>query len=41
MDGDKRKGKLVFVLGTPGKRGISINVCRKEGAGGPTHTVGE
>ena len=37
----REEGKLVFVLGTPGLRGISINVCRKEGVGGPTHTVGE
>ena len=27
-----------FVLGTPGYRGISIEVCRKEGAGGGLHT---
>ena len=37
----REEGKLVFVLGTPGQRGISIDVCRKEGAGGPTHTMGE
>ena len=30
----REEGKLVFVLGTPGQRGISIDVCRKEGAGG-------
>ncbi len=36
----REEGNLVFVLGTPGKRGILIDVCRK-GAGGPTHTVGE
>ena len=29
----REEGKLVFVLGTPGLRGISIDVCRK-GAGG-------
>ena len=37
----REEGKLVFVLGTPGWRGMSIDVCRKEGVGGPTHTVGE
>ena len=29
----REEGKLVFVLGTPGLRGISIDVCHK-GAGG-------
>ena len=30
----REEGKLVSVLGTPGYRGISIDVCRKEGVGG-------
>lgn len=37
----REEGKYVFVVRTPGKRGISINVCRKEGARGATHTMGE
>ena len=35
----REEGKLVFVLGTPGLIGISIDVCCKEGVGGPTHTM--
>ena len=30
----REDGMLVFVLGAPGYRGISIDVCCKEGAGG-------
>ena len=30
----REEGKLVFVVGTPGYRGISIGVCWKQGAGG-------